>query len=79
MSSSGLKQFKVDSSKNGCTGMFYRQSPKMNDFADDDNWPRNGTIVKGMLCEKNPGWVHLENGYWLPVMQHGNVVTHLIE
>lgn len=73
------KSFKVDASVNGCTGMFYRNSPKMDDTSSDPDWPRNGTIVKGMLCQNNKGWVHLDNGFWLPVEQHGNTVTHLIQ
>lgn len=72
------QKFKVDASANGCTGMFYRTRPSMSAHADDDNWPRNGTIVEGELSKENQGWVKLTNGYWLPVSQHGKTVTHII-
>ena len=79
MSACEFKSFKVDASKNGCSGMFYRNAPSMNAISDEDDWPRNGTILEGMLCQNNKGWVHLKNGYWLPVQQNGNTVTHIIE
>lgn len=70
--------FRVDASANGCSGMFYRTKPEMDATSSDASWPRNGTVLQGRLSKEHSGWVELQNGYWLPVSQHGKVVTHKV-
>lgn len=71
-----LSTYKLEASQNGCTGMFFRKSPNMDDSINTKDWPRNGAILKGFEPQEHPGWVHLDNGYWMPIKQHGTVVCH---
>jgi hypothetical protein len=70
---------RVDASKKGCTGMFWRTAPSMGATSSDPAWPRNGATHKGVFDAQHPGWVRFENGYWLPVMQDGVRVCHAVE
>ena len=71
-----MVKYKLDSSKNGCTGMFYRTSPDMNATDRDPSWPRNGEILDCELLPEHPGWVKCSNGKYLPLEQYGNPVLH---
>ena len=46
-------------------GLYYRSSPGV--IVLDADWPRNGTIVNGYPVEERPGWLRLQNGYYLPM------------
>ncbi|GIL92405.1 hypothetical protein Vretifemale_19966 [Volvox reticuliferus] len=69
---------RMDASKNGCTGMFWRSKPEMNASVSAPDWPRNGTVFKGWKSLEHPGWVKVDHpkGYWLPIQQYGNDVCH---
>ena len=60
-----MQKFLVDVSCDGCKGLFYRSEP--NKIAPDADWPRNGEIVVGYEIPDVPGWVRLQNGYYLPM------------
>jgi hypothetical protein len=66
-----LKTWKIDASAEGCTGMFWRTKPLMSATSNDSSWPRNGALHKGTLSTEHQGWVHFENGFWLPTHQKG--------
>lgn len=61
------------------TGMFYRREPVMDSYIKDSNFPKNGVLLKGKESTTNPGWVLMENGLWLPLMQYGNVILHPVD
>ncbi|KXZ49626.1 hypothetical protein GPECTOR_20g483 [Gonium pectorale] len=69
---------RMDASKNGCTGMFWRSKPDMNASVNAPDWPRNGTVFKGWKSVEHPGWVKVDHpqNYWLPIQQYGNDVCH---
>ncbi|CAN0052243.1 unnamed protein product [Ascophyllum nodosum] len=81
MDATNVKQFKLDASAGGCTGMFWRSKPEMSASTSSSDWPRNGTLLKGWYADEHPGWVKIDHprGYWLPVMQHGKAVLHEIK
>jgi hypothetical protein len=60
-----MQKFLVDVSCDGCKGLFYRSEP--NKIVPDADWPRNGEIVVGYEIPHVPGWVRLQNGYYLPM------------
>jgi Glutamate-cysteine ligase len=60
-----LQKWLVDVQCAGCKGLFYRRSP--GEIAPDADWPRNGDIVVGHELQDNPGWIRLQNGYYLPI------------
>lgn len=59
-----LQKWLVDVKCTGCKGLFYRRAP--NEIAPDADWPRNGDIVVGFELQDMPGWIRLQNGYYLP-------------
>jgi hypothetical protein len=59
-----LQKWLVDVKCVGCEGLFYRRAP--NEIAPDADWPRNGDIVVGFELQDMPGWIRLQNGYYLP-------------
>jgi hypothetical protein len=71
-----LNTYKLDASANGCTGMFWRTGPVMDNTSKDSSWPRNGAILHGWEPENHSGWVQFDNGFWMPISQHGKVVCH---
>lgn len=72
-------QFKVDASKGGCTGLFWRTGPSDKTVSRDNSWPRNGTLITGSLPAQHPGWVKCDNGLWLPVVNHGHTAVHKLD
>jgi len=56
----------------GCEGLFYRSSPDV--IVPDADWPRNGDVVVGSEIPDIPGWIRLQNGYYLPMRSDdGNI------
>lgn len=64
-STNELQKWLVDVQCSGCEGLFYRQRPGV--IVADADWPRNGDIVVGHELEDQPGWIRLQNGYYLPI------------
>jgi Glutamate-cysteine ligase len=60
-----LQKWLVDVKCPGCKGLFYRRAP--NEIAPDADWPRNGDVVVGYEVQNVPGWIRLQNGYYLPI------------
>lgn len=60
-----LQKWLVDVQCHGCRGLFYRSSPGQ--IVADADWPRNGDIVLGYELKTFPGWIRLQNGYYLPI------------
>lgn len=60
-----LQKWLVDVQCEGCRGLFYRSSPGV--VVPDADWPRNGDIVVGYELVNTPGWIRLQNGYYLPM------------
>ncbi|PNH11653.1 hypothetical protein TSOC_001532 [Tetrabaena socialis] len=69
---------RMDSSANGCTGMYWRTKPEMNASVSAPDWPRNGAKFQGWKSVEHPGWVKIdhEKQYWLPIQQYGKDVCH---
>lgn len=67
-----LQKWLVDVQCDGCKGLFYRRAPNV--IVPDADWPRNGDIVVGHELQEFPGWIRLQNGYYLPIQSDdGNV------
>ena len=60
-----LEKWLVDVQCEGCKGLFYRSAPNV--IVPDADWPRNGDIVVGYELTNVPGWIRLQNGYYLPM------------
>jgi len=60
-----LQKWLVDVKCSGCKGLFYRRAP--GEIVPDADWPRNGEIVVGYELQESPGWIRLQNGYYLPI------------
>jgi len=60
-----LQKWLVDVKCVGCKGLFYRRAP--NEIVPDADWPRNGDVVVGHELQEVPGWIRLQNGYYLPM------------
>jgi len=63
-----LCKWLVDVQCTGCRGLFYRSAPNV--IVPDADWPRNGEVVVGSEIPDIPGWIRLQNGYYLPT--HSN-------
>ena len=73
---SELQKWLVDVQWAGCDGLFYRRVPGV--IVADADWPRNGDIVVGYELDRQPGWVRLQNGYYLPIYSDdGNEIPFL--
>jgi len=70
-----LSKWKVDVQCKGCLGLFYRRAPNV--IVPDADWPRNGDIVVGYEIHDVPGWIRLQNGYYLPIHSEDNKVSFL--
>ena len=70
-----LQKWLVDVKCAGCKGLFYRRAP--NEIVPDADWPRNGDIVVGHELVNVPGWVRLQNGYYLPIHIYDGKITFL--
>jgi len=60
-----LQKWLVNVDCKGCKGLFYRSAPGV--IVADADWPRNGDIVVGSEIPDVPGWIRLQNGYYLPI------------
>lgn len=70
-----LQKWLVNVQCDGCRGLFYRSAPNV--IVPDADWPRNGDIVVGSEIPDIPGWVRLQNGYYLPMHSDDKKVQFL--
>lgn len=70
-----LQKWLVDVKCAGCKGLFYRRAP--NEIAPDADWPRNGDVVVGHELQDVPGWIRLQNGYYLPIQSDDGKIAFL--
>jgi len=70
-----LQKWIVNVTTEGCEGLFYRSAPNV--IVPDADWPRNGDIVVGSEIPDIPGWVRLQNGYYLPLASDDGKVPFL--
>mmetsp|Transcript_27192 Transcript_27192/g.30085 ORF Transcript_27192/g.30085 Transcript_27192/m.30085 type:complete len:953 (+) Transcript_27192:147-3005(+) len=70
-----LQKWLVDVQCSGCLGLFYRSAPNV--IVPDADWPRNGDIVVGYEIQDVPGWIRLQNGYYLPIRSEDKKVEFL--
>jgi hypothetical protein len=70
-----LQKWLVDVKCDGCKGLFYRRAP--GEIVADADWPRNGEIVLGHELQNNPGWIRLQNGYYLPMSSDDGAISFL--
>eukprot|EP00537_Pseudo-nitzschia_pungens_P003289 CAMPEP_0172363024 /NCGR_PEP_ID=MMETSP1060-20121228/6497_1 /TAXON_ID=37318 /ORGANISM="Pseudo-nitzschia pungens, Strain cf. cingulata" /LENGTH=923 /DNA_ID=CAMNT_0013085671 /DNA_START=324 /DNA_END=3095 /DNA_ORIENTATION=+ len=67
-----MEKWLIDVKCDGCKGLFYRSAPNV--IVPDADWPRNGDVVMGYEIPNTPGWIRLQNGYYLPMhSDDGNV------
>jgi hypothetical protein len=67
-----MQKWLVDVKCDGCRGLFYRSAPNV--IVPDADWPRNGDVVMGYEVPESPGWIRLQNGYYLPMhSDDGNI------
>ena len=76
-----LEKWLVNVECKGCKGLFYRSSPPHDGLpaviVPDADWPRNGEIVVGAEIPNVPGWIRLQNGYYLPMYSEDGEITFL--
>lgn len=60
-----MEKWLIDVKCDGCKGLFYRSAPNV--IVPDADWPRNGDVVMGYEIPNTPGWIRLQNGYYLPM------------
>jgi len=70
-----LKKYLVDVRCEGCRGLYYRSAPGV--IVPDADWPRNGDVVVGSEVQDIPGWIRLQNGYYLPIKSDDGKVSFL--
>jgi len=70
-----LQKFLVNVECPGCKGLFYRSAPGV--IVADADLPRNGDVVVGTEIPDIPGWIRLQNGYYLPIASDDNEITFL--
>lgn len=70
-----MKKWLVDVRCEGCMGLFYRSAPGV--IVPDADWPRNGDVVVGYEIPNVPGWIRLQNGYYLPMHSEGGNIPFL--
>jgi len=70
-----LQKWLVDVKCEGCRGLFYRRAPGQ--IVADADWPRNGDIVLGYELPNEPGWIRLQNGYYLPMSSDDGEIPFL--
>jgi len=70
-----LTKWCIDVKREGCLGLFYRSSP--NRIVADADWPRNGDVVVGSEIPDIPGWIRLQNGYYLPINSEDGSINFL--
>jgi hypothetical protein len=76
-----LEKWLVNVECEGCKGLYYRSSPPHNNIpaviVPDADWPRNGEIVVGAEIPDVPGWIRLQNGYYLPMYSDDGEINFL--
>lgn len=70
-----MQKWLVDVQCDGCMGLFYRSAPNV--IVPDADWPRNGDIVVGYEIPNVPGWIRLQNGYYLPMHSEDGAISFL--
>lgn len=70
-----LQKWLVNVECEGCRGLYYRSAPGV--IVADADWPRNGDIVVGSEIPDVPGWIRLQNGYYLPIQSDDGEITFL--
>jgi len=70
-----LQKWLVDVRCDGCKGLFYRSAPNV--IVPDADWPRNGDVVVGHELTDVPGWIRLQNGYYLPMRKSDGSMNFL--
>lgn len=70
-----MQKWLVDVKCDGCKGLFYRSAPNV--IVPDADWPRNGELVVGYEIPNVPGWIRLQNGYYLPMHSSDGKVSFL--
>lgn len=70
-----LQKWLVDVKCEGCRGLYYRSAPGV--IVADADWPRNGDVVVGSEIPDIPGWIRLQNGYYLPITSDDGAITFL--
>lgn len=70
-----LQKWLVNVECEGCKGLFYRSAPGV--IVPDADWPRNGDVVVGSEIPDVPGWIRLQNGYYLPMNSDDGEVKFL--
>jgi len=70
-----MEKWLIDVQCVGCKGLFYRSAPNV--IVPDADWPRNGDVVMGNEICNNPGWIRLQNGYYLPMHSDDGKVEFL--
>lgn len=70
-----LQKWLVDVRCDGCRGLYYRSAPNV--IVPDADWPRNGDVVVGSEIPDIPGWIRLQNGYYLPITSDDGSITFL--
>lgn len=72
-----MEKWLVDVQCDGCKGLFYRSAPNV--IVPDADWPRNGDVVMGYEIPDTPGWIRLQNGYYLPMQSDDGTVQFLFK
>jgi len=70
-----MKKWLVDVRCEGCKGLYYRSAPGV--IVPDADWPRNGDVVVGYEIPNVPGWIRLQNGYYLPMSSENGEIQFL--
>ncbi|KAL3943383.1 MAG: hypothetical protein SGBAC_002549 [Bacillariaceae sp.] len=70
-----MQKWLVDVQCEGCKGLFYRSAPDV--IVPDADWPRNGETVVGYEIPDVPGWIRLQNGYYLPIASGDGEISFL--
>mmetsp|Transcript_48751 Transcript_48751/g.72410 ORF Transcript_48751/g.72410 Transcript_48751/m.72410 type:complete len:877 (+) Transcript_48751:64-2694(+) len=70
-----MDKWLVHVKKDGCQGIFYRSAPNV--IVADSDWPRNGDVVVGSEITSSPGWIRLQNGYYLPMASSDGSIQFL--
>eukprot|EP00534_Pseudo-nitzschia_fraudulenta_P007949 CAMPEP_0201144766 /NCGR_PEP_ID=MMETSP0851-20130426/6512_1 /ASSEMBLY_ACC=CAM_ASM_000631 /TAXON_ID=183588 /ORGANISM="Pseudo-nitzschia fraudulenta, Strain WWA7" /LENGTH=927 /DNA_ID=CAMNT_0047419663 /DNA_START=232 /DNA_END=3015 /DNA_ORIENTATION=- len=70
-----MEKWLIDVKCDGCKGLFYRSAPNV--IVPDADWPRNGDVVMGYEISNTPGWIRLQNGYYLPMQSDDGKIAFL--
>jgi DNA-binding ferritin-like protein (Dps family) len=70
-----MEKWLINVQCDGCKGLFYRSAPNV--IVPDADWPRNGDVVMGYEIPNTPGWIRLQNGYYLPIHSDNRKIEFL--